>query len=799
MKLRNLLCFFLLAVAAGCASTVAGRADAAGTDAPGTDALGVDASCAAGQLSCGGRCANPASDPAHCGACGRTCPMGADCVAGACATACAAAFTRCGAACADLRTDGSHCGACDVACAAGRACSGGVCRPACAPPRMMCGAAPSSACADTASDPSHCGACGRACPAVPGAAAICAFGTCGLTCDAGFADCDALTATGCEADLSSTGHCGGCGRACLIGESCVAGACVCPPGRRVVAGACVVDTAPRPVAPVSLGDVTQRRPTLRWVLAPGYDGAVVELCRDRACTALLETLTVRGSSARPTSDLPAHSVVFWRLRGRIGTTTDAFYGPTWLFHVPAVSAPGGRDASAHAHLDVNGDGFDDLVVGAQFASPGGRHNAGTVSVFYGSATWTPSPPGTPLAPDRLLEGAAADDLFGNSVAGVGDVNGDGYADIVVGAYHATPRGLFDMGTASVFLGSATWTPSPPGTPRAPDCRLEGNARADNFGFDVAGAGDINGDGYADIVVGAPLAGSGGLEHAGTASVFLGSATWSQGDRRMADRVFGGAAELDHFGWSVAGVGDVNGDGFDDLVVGAPSADPGGRSEAGNAGVFYGSATWTPSPLGTARAPDRLFEGAAEGDSFGNAVAGARDVNGDGFDDLIVGAYRASPGGRAHAGTASVFHGSATWTPRPSGTARDPDRLFEGAAEDNWFGFSVADAGDIDGDSHAELVVGAYCVGPIGRVPGNAVNVFRWSAARSPSWLGTARSGMPHRWRRAARLRRRVGGLASEPDRGDRHGVHTFTRSRAWSWSARPMAARSFRARHRFGT
>jgi hypothetical protein len=99
--------------------------------------------------------------------------------------------------------------------------------------------------------------------------------------------------------------------------------------------------APRPIAPISLGDVTQRRPTLRWQLPSGFDGAVVELCRDRACTMVIETRTVSGSSTQPTADLPARSVVFWRLRGRRGATTDAAYSPTWLFHVPATSASAG--------------------------------------------------------------------------------------------------------------------------------------------------------------------------------------------------------------------------------------------------------------------------------------------------------------------------------------------------------------------------------------------------------------------------------------------------------------------------
>jgi hypothetical protein len=573
---------------------------------------------------------------------------------------------------------------------------------------------------------------------VTNATASCASGACGFTCAAGFADCDALPANGCEADLSSTGHCGGCGRVCPSGEACAAGACFCPPGRRLVAGACVADTAPRPVAPLSLGDVTQRRPTLRWVLAPGYDGAVVELCRDRACTTPLETLTVSGSSARPTNDLPARSVVFWRLRGRMGSATDAHSGPTWLFHVPAVSAPGGIDTSSNPHVDVNGDGLDDVVVGAEHASPGGRSHAGLASVFLGSATW--SPVGTARVADRILEGVAPSDGFGASVAGAGDVNGDGYADLVVGAPYADPGGRDRAGTTSVFLGSATWTPTPAGTPRAPDRLLAGTVRFGYFGTSVAGAGDVNGDGYADVVVGANAADTGWLAGTGTASVFHGSATWTPsppGTARVPDRSFEGAAAGDYFGQSVAGVGDVNSDGYADLVVGAPGADPGGRLNAGTASVFLGSLTWTPSPAGAARAPDRLLEGAAAGDFLGLSVSGAGDVNGDGYADLVVGAPLADPGGRRDAGTASVFLGSPSWTPSPTGTARAPDRVLEGVAPDDAFGVSVAGAGDVNADGYADLIVGARRASPGGRNFAGTASMFYGSATWVPGLEGTA--------------------------------------------------------------
>jgi len=157
---------------------------------------------------------------------------------------------------------------------------------------------------------------------------------------------------------------------------------------------------------------------------------------------------------------------------------------------------------------------------------------------------------------------------------------------------------------------------------------------------------------------------------------------------------------------VASAGDVNGDGYADLVVGAYSAR--------TASVFYGSATWTQPSASTASTPDRLLVGAAAGYGFGFSVAGAGDVNGDGYADIAVGAHTTAPGGREAAGTASVYYGSATWTRPAEGTTRTPDRLLEGAAPDDWFGVVVASARDVNGDGYADLLVGAYLARLTGR-------------------------------------------------------------------------------------
>lgn len=466
----------------------------------------------------------------------------------------------------------------------------------------------------------------------------------------------------------------------------------------VEAGAIAEDAPsppPRPIAPLSLGDVTQRRPTLRWEMPSGYDYAEVQLCRDRFCTSVIETIQATGASARPVTDLPARSVVFWRVRARSTERLDTAYGPVWLFHVPTRSATSDVDTSVNPHFDVNGDGFDDIVVGA----PGFGGNGGA-SVFLGGAA------GVTSTPQRVLVGTSLGDSFGAVVACAGDVNGDGYADLIVGSPHADPGGRSAAGTASLFLGNVG------GIAAIPQRILEGVGMNDAFGGSVASAGDINGDGYADVVVGAESASPRDRNNVGTASVFMGSAAGiAEIPHRILEQEAAGAF---FFGHSVAGAGDFNGDGYSDLVVGAYAAEPGGRRGIGTASIFAGSA------MGLSPAPQRTLTGTAAGDQFGWSVASAGDVNGDGYSDLVVGAIASDPGGRLNVGTATVFHGSIV------GVLSAPTRVLEGATPGGYFGSSVSGSGDFDGDGYSDLVVAAFNAAPEGRPGAGTVDVFRGS-------------------------------------------------------------------------
>jgi hypothetical protein len=182
--------------------------------------------------------------------------------------------------------------------------------------------------------------------------------------------------------------------------------------------------APRPLAPLSTSRVTSRRPTLRWVLPQGGTSATVDLCRDRLCTMPVGTSArVEGESYAPPDDLPV-GVVFWRLHPASEARVTS---PTWQFTVGAGSAP--VDTSWGTTLDVNGDGYADVLVSA------GDSSSDYVLLYLGSATGLATTPATILSdPGSSAFGPQAGDAFGNSIASAGDVDGDGYADVIVGAF-----------------------------------------------------------------------------------------------------------------------------------------------------------------------------------------------------------------------------------------------------------------------------------------------------------------------------------------------------------------------------
>ena len=435
---------------------------------------------------------------------------------------------------------------------------------------------------------------------------------------------------------------------------------------------------PRLIAPSSSSVVTSQRPTLRWELTAGSDGASVELCRDRAMTiGCLPPIAVTGDRARPPSALAA-GVWFWRARGRLDGRDGEIPSAVWQLWVGARSASADVDTTSGTITDFDGDGRVDVAIGAPLTTVAGRVDAGTVSVHLGTAS------GLAATPSVVLEGAEAGVYFGWSVANAGDVDGDGFVDLLVGVVRAQPGGVAQAGAAHVFLGG------PGGPSSTPAWTVEGNVNRGEVGHAVAGAGDVNGDGFADVLVGAP--------GERVVRVYYGSATGlGTTPLVLRERVAG-----DRVGAAVAGVGDVNGDGFADVSIGANRASPGGRALAGEVGVHLGSAA------GLTPTPDVVLDGDAADEGLGELVAGVGDVDGDGYADVLASAYLASPGGRAEAGVVRLHRGSA------SGVSTTPSFVLEGAAAGDNLGRS-ASGGDVNGDGFADLAIGAYLAGTGGVV------------------------------------------------------------------------------------
>jgi hypothetical protein len=322
-----------------------------------------------------------------------------------------------------------------------------------------------------------------------------------------------------------------------------------------------------------------------------------------------------------------------------------------------------------------------------------------------------------------LIGIDADDRSGNSVSSAGDVNGDGFADLIVGAPLAESVGGANAeGESYVVFGKASWAGTPSLDLATLDgtngFRLSGIDEYDVSGISVSSAGDVNGDGFTDVIVGAPsFVGETGESYvvfgkaswAGTPSLDLATLNGTNGFR------LSGIDAGDRSGSSVSSAGDVNGDGFADLIVGAPAAESaGGANYEGESYVVFGKASWAGTPsldLATLDGTNGFRLSGIDADDRSGSVSSAGDVNGDGFADLIVGAPGAeSAGGASGEGESYVVFGKASWAGVPSLdlAALDGTNGFRliGVDAIDGSGSSVSSAGDVNGDGFADLIVGA---------------------------------------------------------------------------------------------
>ncbi len=380
--------------------------------------------------------------------------------------------------------------------------------------------------------------------------------------------------------------------------------------------------------------------------------------------------------------------------------------PDWTSYDNQAEAYfGARVATAG---DVNADGYSDVLVAASFHD-NGQIDEGRVYLFLGSAN------GLSVGAPWTAESNQYYAYFGASIAGVGDVNGDGRDDVVVGAPYAE-NGQTDEGQAFLYLGTSS------GLAATPAWTGEGGQDTAYFGAAVAGAGDVNGDGYADVTVGASYFDNGETDE-GRAFLFLGSAqglpatpAWTaESDQAEA-----------YFGVSVAGVGDLNADGYDDVAVAATLFDA-GETDEGRVAIYLGSAA------GLSAAPDRTYDGEQEYAYLGTAVTGPGDLDGDGADDLVVGA---SGYGSLYLDEGALFayYGTRGGLPAETGWSATGTQAYA------YLGTAVCHAGDVNADGHDDVIVGAPYL-DVANTNEGAAFLFLGSAeglAQTPAW--TAEGG-----------------------------------------------------------
>ncbi len=394
--------------------------------------------------------------------------------------------------------------------------------------------------------------------------------------------------------------------------------------------------------------------------------------------------------------------------------------------------------------DVNKDGYADIIIGAYLADTSSRSKPGKSYVIYGG----PVNPGTinlsvalTNAQGFAILGGATGDQSGRSVSAAGDVNNDGYADIIIGAYHPDFSSRTDAGKSYVIYGSAT----NPGTidlsvalTSTQGFVILGEAiSVSDYGahYSLSAAGDVNNDGYADIIIGTKYASPNSRSIAGKSYVIYGSAinpgtidlsvalTSTQGFAIL------GGARGDRSGVSVSSAGDINKDGYADIIIGANNASPNSRSQAGASYVIYGSAA-NPGTidLSVALTSTQGFAvlGGAANDLSGYSASAAGDFNKDGYADIIIGTSHALPFriGTLHqsplstsVGKSYVIYGNAT----NPGTidlsvalTSTQGFVILSEAVNDYSGRSVSAAGDVNNDGYADIIIGAYNADPSSR-------------------------------------------------------------------------------------
>ncbi|HHN93327.1 MAG TPA: hypothetical protein ENK17_01030, partial [Anaerolineae bacterium] len=343
--------------------------------------------------------------------------------------------------------------------------------------------------------------------------------------------------------------------------------------------------------------------------------------------------------------------------------------------------------------DWDGDGEEDLIIGAP-KNDGTGNAMGAVYVVAGPVTGSSD---VSTVATVTFTGENDQDYVGIAVAGIGDVNDDDYSDIVMGAYGYDGAGGGSYESGAFYLhwgpayGSADLTTSY-------DVKWWGEGSYDWAGFSVSEAGDFNNDGYLDFMVGAYKHDPSTFTDAGAAYILLGPVTTTDVNLSYANVKLSGSASSEWAGYSLDGGGDLNNDGFDDVIVGAPQLYSGG-DYVGGAYVVYGEEE--PSSSTSLSYADGLMTGLSAASLTGYSVAIAGDVNGDGYDDVLVGAPEEASNGNL-SGSAYLVHGPASGTL----SLTNADATFIAENNDDYLGSAVSGAGDVDNNGQDDVLIGA---------------------------------------------------------------------------------------------
>ena len=444
-----------------------------------------------------------------------------------------------------------------------------------------------------------------------------------------------------------------------------------------------------------------------------------------------DDIIIGAYRAFPHGQFTGQSYVVYGGTGVLSTVELSGLNGTNGFTVNGISMGDEAGWSVSGAGDVNGDGFDDILIGARWASPHG-FLSGQSYVVYGGSLMPASVELSTLNGTRgfIVNGISYHDYSGWSVSGAGDVNSDGFDDVLIGSHGADPHGLSSGQSyvvygksgmpASVELGALNGTTG---------FTVNGISLGDYSGISVSGAGDVNRDGFDDILIGAMWASPHGLISGQSYVVYGGSALPSSFELSALNGTTGftvnGISTYDQVGSAVSGAGDVNGDDYDDILLGAYRASPHGAG-SGQSHVVYGGSAVPATIDASALNGTNGFtaNGISYRDYAGGAVSGVGDVNLDGFDDILIGATGAPPHG-IYSGQSYVVYGgtAAPGTIELSALNGTSGFSVNGISAHDRSGHAVSNAGDVNSDGFADILIGAFSASPHGNGSGQSYVVY----------------------------------------------------------------------------